>query len=157
MNKILVSACLRGAKVRYDGGHHLIDHPVLSRWQRQGRLVTVCPEATGGLPTPRTAAEIQCKFPILVTDRNGQDVTPQLLAGAERTLALVQEQSICCALMKARSPSCSNDRVYDGSFNGVLTEGAGIAAGELMRAGIPVFNETQLHELITFVDSLEQG
>ena len=57
MEKILVSACLLGQRVRYDGGgfdplQQLLD------WQAQGRLVVVCPEVAGGLPTPRAPAEI---------------------------------------------------------------------------------------------------
>lgn len=52
MSKVLISACLLGAKVRYDGRDNLLDHPILKRWQQQGKLVTVCPETLGGLPTP---------------------------------------------------------------------------------------------------------
>jgi len=57
--KILVSACLMGDPVRYDAGHKRLLDERLARWQRQGRLVVVCPEVAGGLPTPRPAAEIR--------------------------------------------------------------------------------------------------
>lgn len=152
MTKVLVSACLLGAKVRYDGRDNLLDHPVLKRWQQQGRLVTVCPETLGGLPTPRAPAETQTRFPILITTSSGDDVTPQFLSGAEQALELANKHDCCCALMKARSPSCGNQEIYDGTFSGTLTSAPGVAADELLRNGMPVFNEHQLDDLIQFVE-----
>ncbi|MFC6673607.1 DUF523 domain-containing protein [Marinobacterium aestuariivivens] len=151
MHKILISACLLGEKVRYDGQHRLLDHPAIERWQREGRLVPFCPEVAGGLPTPRPAAEIRQRFPILVNSRDGQDFTPAFLRGAELALEVARRDGCCCALMKADSPSCSNSRVYDGHFSGTLVEGSGLAAAELMRHGIAVFDETQLAHLIDFI------
>lgn len=55
--KVLVSACLLGQPVRYDG--RASGHPdLLQRWQAEGRVVPLCPEVAGGLPTPRPPAEI---------------------------------------------------------------------------------------------------
>lgn len=155
MRKILISACLLGEKVRYDGGESLLRHPAVIRWRREGRLVPFCPEVAGGLPTPRPAAEIHQRFPILVRSRDGEDVTPAFLDGAERALETARREGCCCALMKSKSPSCSNSRVYDGSFSGKLIEGTGLAAAELLRHGIPVFDETQLGELIDFIEKQE--
>src|SRR5438874_2199703 len=50
MEKILVSACLLGARVRYHGGDAACDHPILRTWANEGRLISVCPEQEGGLP-----------------------------------------------------------------------------------------------------------
>lgn len=152
MGKILISACLLGEHVRYDGKHNLIKHPILSRWKDEGRLVKICPECVGGLPIPRSPSETQSKFPIMITSQGGDDVTPEFLKGAEKTLELAQNEHVCCALMKARSPSCGNTQIYDGTFSGQLTEGSGVAASELLRSGIPVFNEHQLDELFQFVE-----
>src|SRR5258708_16553104 len=58
MERIFVSACLLGQPVRYDGGAKLIDDALLTLWRKQGRLVSFCPEFTGGLPIPRPPAEI---------------------------------------------------------------------------------------------------
>lgn len=157
MRKVLISACLLGDKVRYDGRHNLLDHPVIERWRKQGRLVTVCPETLGGLPTPRPPAETQTRFPILITTSSGEDVTPEFLSGAEKTLELAHRHDCCCALMKARSPSCGNQEIYDGSFSGTLTSAPGVAAGELIRHGLPVFNELQLEQLIQFVEQHSQA
>ena len=59
MSKILISACLLGQKVRYDGGDCLQNHERLQAWIKAGNVVTMCPEMIGGLPTPRPPAEIQ--------------------------------------------------------------------------------------------------
>ena len=39
-SKILVSACLMGFQVRYNGSHKARLTDALTRWQREGRLVT---------------------------------------------------------------------------------------------------------------------
>jgi uncharacterized protein YbbK (DUF523 family) len=157
MQKILVSACLLGYRVRHDGQHSLLRHPILERWQRQGRLVAFCPEVAGGLATPRPVAEISQRFPILVTDSTGEDLTPAFLNGAELALEVAQRENCCCALLKAHSPSCGSRQVYDGQFRSVLVQGSGIAAAELMRHGFAVYDETQLDELAAFIDALESS
>jgi uncharacterized protein YbbK (DUF523 family) len=150
-NKILISACLLGSKVRYDGKDNLIDSPLIQRLRDEGRLVPVCPEIEGGLSTPRAPAEIQDKFPLHITNIDDEDVTPQFLAGAEKTLEIAKREGCCCALMKSRSPSCGNHEVYDGQFNGTIKPGSGATADELMRSGIPVYNERQLDQLTEFM------
>src|SRR5690242_9591884 len=56
--KVVVSACLLGAPVRYNGTDKKSTHPILQRWVDEGRTVSVCPEVLGGLGTPRPPAEI---------------------------------------------------------------------------------------------------
>jgi uncharacterized protein YbbK (DUF523 family) len=51
-SKILVSACLMGFQVRYNGSEKARLADVLARWQRDGRLVIHCPELAAGLPVP---------------------------------------------------------------------------------------------------------
>jgi len=51
--KVVVSSCLLGAPVRYDGRDKKSGHPILQRWLDEGRVVSVCPEMLGGLGTPR--------------------------------------------------------------------------------------------------------
>ena len=38
--QILISSCLMGMPVRYDGGSKRCLHPVLARWQDEGRLLS---------------------------------------------------------------------------------------------------------------------
>lgn len=153
MEKLLISACLLGLRVRYDGGGF---DPVqlLLDWQSEGRLVVVCPEGAGGLPTPRPPAEIPggqgalvlAGEQVVVTDQ-GEDVSAAFIRGAEQALALVRKHRIRYALLKARSPSCGNVENYDGSFSGVRVSGEGVTAAALRQAGVRVFNEEQLGEL----------
>ena len=58
VNKILVSACLMGLKVRYNGSEKAQVTAQLARWQEEQRLVIHCPEMAAGLPVPRPPAEI---------------------------------------------------------------------------------------------------
>ncbi len=58
MEKILISACLLGQPVRYDGRSCPFECSFLTLWQAKGLLVPVCPEMDGGLAVPRPPAEI---------------------------------------------------------------------------------------------------
>ena len=149
--KLLVSACLLGDPVRYDGQAQRLADPSLRVWQQAGMLVPFCPEVAGGLPTPRPAAECQADGRILTG--SGEDVTAAFRRGAEAALALCRREGIECALLKERSPSCGSQRIYDGRFRGVILSGEGITANLLRQQGIRVFSEEQLDELKAFVAS----
>ncbi|WP_282285386.1 DUF523 domain-containing protein [Pseudomonas sp. PS02302] len=161
MEKILVSRCLLGHRVRYDGGAHG-PFDLLAVWQAQGRVVPLCPEVAGGLPTPRPPAEIPGGqggavldgwLPVL-TD-GGEDVTLAFIAGADAALELIARHGIRLAVLKARSPSCGNVENYDGSFSGTRVAGEGVTAAALKRAGVAVFNETELQEAQRLLAALE--
>ena len=53
---VLVSACLLGVPCRYDGQSKR--HPLAQELCRRHRVIPVCGEIFGGLPTPRPPAEI---------------------------------------------------------------------------------------------------
>lgn len=152
MHKVLVSRCLLGHRVRYDGG---ASGPFdqLQQWLDDGRVVPLCPEVAGGLPTPRAAAEIPGGQGVQVLDgqalvitTEGEDVSAQFLAGAQQALALVQAHGIRIAVLKANSPSCGNRLTYDGTFSGVKVSGEGVTAALLTRHGVQVFSELELAE-----------
>ena len=155
MELILISRCLLGEPVRYDGQGKAIDHPLLHQWQMQQRLVPICPELAGGLPCPRPAAEVEAGRGDSVLDgtarvlcRDGQDVTAPFVRGAELALQLCRQHGIRLALLKARSPSCGSHSGYDGSFSATLADqGIGVTAAMLKRHGIQVFDETELDTL----------
>ena len=162
MQKVLVSRCLLGHPVRYDGGAHG-PYGLLERWQAEGRVVALCPEVAGGLPTPRPPAEIpggqggqvlDGLLPVLSVD--GDDLSAAFLAGARQALALVERQQIRLAVLKARSPSCGNRENYDGSFSGRKVVGEGVTAALLRRAGVQVFSEEQLAEAEAALLALER-
>ncbi|MFJ4137550.1 DUF523 domain-containing protein [Pseudomonas fragi] len=150
--KVLVSRCLLGHRVRYDGGASG-PYAQLAQWQAEGRVIALCPEVAGGLPTPRAAAEIPGgqgvevlagKAAVITTE--GEDVTEAFVSGAHQALALVERHGIRLAILKANSPSCGNRLTYDGSFSGVKVEGQGVTAALLTRAGVQVFSELELEE-----------
>jgi len=154
MEKILVSACLLGDKVRYDGGsQQLVDHSLL-RWQLQQRLVKICPEVSGGLPVPRAPAEID-RFTNRVITRQAIDVTDEFTRGAELALKLCQLHHIRFALLKESSPSCGSTTIYDGSFSNIKINGEGITARLLTSNGIKVFSEKNIELLIAELTMLE--
>ncbi|MBF8754129.1 DUF523 domain-containing protein [Pseudomonas guariconensis] len=150
--KVLVSACLLGQPVRYDGRDS--GHPdLLQRWQAEGRVVPLCPEVAGGLPTPRPPAEIPGGQGAAVLDGQAQvvtvtglDVSEAFLAGARQALALVREHGIRVAVLKAGSPSCGNRLTYDGTFSGVKVPGEGVTTALLRREGVQVFSELELED-----------
>lgn len=145
MKKVLVSACLLGERVRFDGQSKASPHPVLTRWLEQGRVVRVCPEVEGGLPVPRPPAEQQPDGRV-VTD-GGLDVTQAFSKGADEALRLVREHGIAVAVMKEGSPSCGSGFVYDGTFSRTrLTGGEGETVRLLRAAGVTVFSELQWAE-----------
>ncbi|WP_434573719.1 2-thiouracil desulfurase family protein [Pseudomonas sp. Z3-6] len=160
MEKILVSRCLLGHRVRYDGG---ASGPFdqLQQWLDQGRVVPLCPEVAGGLPTPRAAAEIpggqggqvlDGQAAVITTD--GEDVSAQFLSGAYQALEQVRVHGIRIAVLKANSPSCGNLLTYDGTFSGVKVSGEGVTAALLRRHGVRVFSELELPEAAAALKAL---
>ena len=146
--KILISACLLGDPVRYDGLSKPTEHPLIKRWQQEGRLISVCPEMAGGLPTPRPPAELQVQESgqRLIQTASGDDVTAEFEKGAQHALALCRQYSIHLAVLMARSPSCGSGRIYDGSFSGRLVDGDGVTADLLKRHGIRVLTVEMLDQ-----------
>src|SRR5436190_13984967 len=163
MEKILVSACLLGAKVRYHGGDANCDDPILRDWMSEGRLVAVCPEQEGGLPTPRPPVEIVgagggravIAHQGAVRTAAGEDVTAHLWQGANRALDLVRQHHIRIAVLKDGSPSCGSSAICDGSFSGSRVAGAGVTAALLEAHGVRVFSEDEIASARTFLEHLE--
>jgi uncharacterized protein YbbK (DUF523 family) len=144
VRKILVSACLLGHKVRYDGGGVLWPDPRLQKWLEEERLVPVCPEVEGGLPTPRPPAQIRDGR---VVTGDGTDVTVPFDRGAQAALDLARKHGAVLAILKQSSPSCGSLQIYDGTFSGRKIPGEGRTTALLRRHGIQVFGEDQLDEV----------
>jgi len=144
-DKILISACLLGERVRYDAKQKGLTHPLIKQWLKQQRLVPVCPEVCGGLSTPRAAAEMQMNGCIITT--TGEDVTEAFQAGAQKTLQLALQNNISVAILTEKSPSCASSKRYDGSFTGQLIDGQGLTTQLLREYGIAVFNQFQLQQV----------
>ena len=135
--RILCSACLLGARCRYDGQGKPTQR--VMELLKDHQLVPVCPEQLGGLPTPRPPCEMQGDGRVL--NRQGDDKTAEFARGAEEALMLLRLTGCEAALLKARSPSCGKGMIYDGSFSGTLKPGNGVFAQKLVNEGIPVYTE----------------
>lgn len=146
--KILISACLMGDKVRYDGNHKLLEHTILSRWKKDNCLCPICPEVSGGLPVPRRPAEIQLdqEGRISIKTIDGLDVSPAFNLGAEHALKLCIKNDIKIAILTDGSPSCGSQTIYDGSFQSKKILGMGITAKLLRENKINVFTEAQIEQ-----------
>lgn len=153
--RILVSACLLGRPVRYDGSAKPLGHPALEQWRNEGRLVSICPELLAGFSVPRPPAEIGdgktgqgvLSGAARVIEATGRDVTALYLAGAEAALALARAHGCAFALLIDGSPSCGSGFIYDGGFAGRKHVGAGVTATLLRQHGIEVYAHTEIDML----------
>ncbi|MGK5558558.1 DUF523 domain-containing protein [Actinomadura kijaniata] len=159
MERILVSSCLVGRPVRYDGRGKPVRDDLFERWRAEGRLVPFCPEVAGGLPVPRPPAEIVGGDGADVLDGTarvvadtGEDVTEAFVAGARLALETARRAGARLALLKESSPSCGSRMIYDGTFTGTRIAGDGVTAALLEREGVRVFGEEGLADLAALLD-----
>ena len=136
MESLLISACLMGANCKYSGGNTPLPEDVLADLRRRYRLIPICPEAAGGLPTPRTPSE---RIGDRVITRDGRDVTAEFRRGAEIAGKLAERFDARSALLKSNSPSCGSGTIYDGSFTGRLVPGDGVTAEYLKHINLIIF------------------
>ena len=153
MNKVLISACLLGDRVRYDGHSKLLNASILGSLLEQDRVIKFCPEVGGGLSVPRPKAEIQggdgidvLSNRVKVKTCDGEDVSDQFIAGAQQALALCRQHEISVAILTELSPSCGSQKIYDGSFSRNARAGDGVTAALLKQNGIQVFDQHQLEQ-----------
>lgn len=133
--KILVSACLLGRNCKYNGGNNYSEK--LARFLQGREVVEVCPEVLAGLGTPRTPIEIRDG---VVVSRDGVVVDSAVRGAVAQILHEIKDLNIECAILKSRSPTCGVRQIYDGTFSGVLVDGAGVLAQALMDAGYRVID-----------------
>ncbi|OMD91461.1 DUF523 domain-containing protein [Paenibacillus odorifer] len=143
---ILVSSCLAGMKVRYNGTDCLDEK--IQKLLNENQAIAVCPELLGGFSTPREPAEIVggdgedvLAGTAKVVDRSGTDVTELYLKGAYITLEKAQEVSATMVVLKENSPSCGSTMIYNGEFKGKKIAGNGVTAALLRKNGIEVTSE----------------
>lgn len=155
MSQLMISACLAGETVRYNGEPLESVDPRVLTWLRDGRAFLFCPEVEGGLPIPRDPAEIKGKGggkavlegTAIVTTEKGESVTEAFVKGAQKALALCLEKGVRFALLKERSPTCGSHQIYNGHFSGTRIPGQGVTAALLAQHGIQVFSEEEIDSL----------
>ncbi|GAE29426.1 DUF523 domain-containing protein [Halalkalibacter hemicellulosilyticus] len=143
---ILVSSCLAGLEVRYNGTHSLDNR--ISKLVNEEKAVTICPELLGGFLTPREPAEIVggngedvLDGNAKVIEKSGKDVTALYLEGAHATLRKAREINASIVILKENSPSCGSSMIYNGEFKGERIVGNGVTSALLKRNGFQVMSE----------------
>lgn len=142
MEKIIVSACLLGIPCRYDGKSKPVNSVIALKEKYE--LIPVCAEVLGGLPTPRTGAEIVGNK---VLRADGVDVTSEYHKGANEVLKIAIQNGCSKAILKSKSPSCGKGKVYDGTYTRTLIDGNGILASLLLKNNITVYTEMEIDKL----------
>ena len=141
----IVSACLLGENVKYSGGNNFTEAVV--EFLKDREFIPVCPEVLGGLTIPREPCE---RLGDRVINKSGVDVTEAFHKGAgrclENVLKKVSPGDIEGAILKARSPSCGSEVIYDGTFSGVKIPGDGVFTELLKSKGIKVMTELDFEE-----------
>jgi uncharacterized protein YbbK (DUF523 family) len=151
MGKVLVSACLLGKKVRYDGSALATFGAIIEQWIATGRVISICPEVDAGMSIPRAAAEILrgdgdgvWAGTVQVVEDTGVEVTASFIKGAKIALELCEKHKIKVAVLTENSPSCGSSAIYDGSFTSKKIDGVGVTAALLKKNGIEVFSQQNL-------------
>ncbi|HZJ76697.1 MAG TPA: arginine--tRNA ligase, partial [Oscillospiraceae bacterium] len=170
---ILISACLLGVNCKYNGGNNspysrcykgpYFCYPGANNINltpegsmfgncffelEDKKIIPICPEQLGGLPTPRLPAEIKggngsdvLEGKAKAINSEGTDVTEEFMKGAYETLKLAETLGATKAILKARSPSCGVGKIYNGDFNGTLIDGDGVTAALLKSKGLKVYDD----------------
>ena len=162
---ILVSACLLGEPVGYDGSAFPSD-PVRALGELPGvRLVPFCPETFAlGVPRRWMTMHDGDGFDVLdgtarVVNVDGEDLSEAFLRGAREALARARAEGAQLAILTDISPSCGSTVVYAGE---ALPErryraSSGVTTALLRRAGVPVISQRDHASLERLRARLEPG
>jgi uncharacterized protein YbbK (DUF523 family) len=126
---VVVSACLVGEKVRYDGKDKLAALPI----RDDQEVLPLCPEILAGMGCPRPS--VQFTGGGRIVDQQGVDRTEAMHAGARRAAELAERAGARTAILKEQSPSCGSKRVWR---DGQIASGQGVFAARLR---LPVLTE----------------
>lgn len=143
--KIVVSACLLGERVRYDGGTR--PNPRVAAAVAGMDVIAICPEVSGGLPVPRPGVELRGGDGDAVLagrarcaeELSGVDRTAAFLAGARAAVAA--SSGATRAILKERSPSCGCRATH---IDGKVAPGRGVAAAALHAAGLEIISDEEV-------------
>lgn len=152
---ILISSCILGNNVRYDGGNKL-DQWVAVDMAKFFDFKSVCPEVMMGMSIPREPVNLVKKNPDdirMVSIKTKIDHTENALNVANNIVQT--EMDICGAILQKKSPSCGVERVklYNEKDELLITEKnsplhRGLFAKTLIekRPMLPVIDSGRLHD-----------
>ncbi len=149
---ILLSSCIEHEACRYDGS--MTRCPFVRQLMPFVNYITVCPEVSIGLSTPREALRIvsntSAEEDRLVFSKSGEDITNQMNAFSDAFIEELLRGELHGIILKGRSPSCGIKEVK--MYTGVGKSAAlpkkttGIFARKVMEnfSGIAVEDEGRL-------------
>lgn len=147
-HRVLISACLLGQRVRYDGGHRAQPW-ILERLAALVELVVLCPEVGAGLGVPRPPMQLVASpdtpIRLRLVDDPDQDPTQVMQQWIKDTVPTLGQ--LDAAILKARSPSCGRQvSVFDTQSQLVSGMGQGLFAQAILASnpGLLVVDEEQL-------------
>lgn len=142
-----VSSCLAGCKCTFRGSDNLIE--IIKDMVDHNKAIMICPEVLGGMTIPRAPCEIKNGR---VIDINGQDRTAEYQLGAMKSMEILKQHNVDVVLLKAKSPSCGKNYIYDGTFSHTVVNGDGITCQLLQEHGIIVFNEDEIDKFLKYIE-----
>jgi uncharacterized protein YbbK (DUF523 family) len=147
--RLVISACLLGDPVRYDGDHKR-DSFLVGPLADHVQWLSICPEVELGLGVPREKIQLEVATGgiQLVACQSRRDLTGAMQDWAAGWARSQQEREICGFVLKSGSPSCGIGDVRVKEAEGFSREGTGLFAETVMRSfpGIPVTTEKQIHQ-----------
>lgn len=140
--KVVVSRCLLGENCKYNGGNNY--NQAVVDFLKDKKVIAVCPEMLAVNRAPRNPMEI---VDGRLVDCEGNDVEDIMQKGISETLQMIDED-VELAVLKAKSPTCGNRQIYDGTFSHTVIDGAGKLSERLIERGIAVLNEEDVERMM---------
>jgi uncharacterized protein YbbK (DUF523 family) len=145
--RLVISACLLGDRVRYDGNHKL-DQLLAGALAEHVQWCAICPEVELGLGVPREKVQLEVvgEGVQLVAQQSRQDLTGAMQEWADRWSDSCQEDTICGFVLKSGSPSCGIGDARVWKEEEFSRNGTGLFAATVIRdfPCVPVVTEEQL-------------
>ena len=132
-----------GDNCKYNGGNNF--NQKMMDFLQAHKMIKVCPEVLGGLPTPRPSAEIVNGQ---VMNTEGKNITKEFSQGAQLAFEIVQKEKPDLIILQSRSPSCGIKQIYDGTFSGRKINGQGLFAALCIKASCKILDIEDLDEYL---------
>lgn len=161
--RVLVSGCLAGLMVGYDGTN-FGGSPVVSKLAAMSKVQVVpfCPEDLA-FGTPRVLCDIHggdghdvLAGRARVLSAEGQDWTDPMIAAAHTMLRVAQTNQVRLAILMDISAACGSQVIYAGArTTSPHRMGQGVCAALLVENGIPVVSQRDFSTLDKLLSTLD--
>ncbi len=159
---ILISSCLLGSEVRYNGGH--TEYKWITRvLGKHADFYPVCPEVAMGLGVPREQIHIEYsprKDGFIVKNRKGDDLTSLVRRVVDQYRTEFKNIEFDGVILQAKSPSCGLERVkyfnYDSGVTDRYLQGFFAQFLILNMIDVPKIDSGRFHDLDSRIHFLTQ-